>query len=51
MEDEALESCDAQVTNDENEFTDYENGVKAVTPAGADFLVCYSTAEGRRDYY
>ena len=27
---------------------DYEDGVKTVTPAGADFLVCYATAEGRR---
>ena len=30
--------------NDEN---DHEDGVATVTPAGADFLVCYGTAEGR----
>ena len=38
-------------STDEDEFVDYEDGVKTVTPAGADFLVCYSTAEGRVDEY
>ena len=35
-------------TNDED---DYEDGVETVTPAGADFLVCYGTAEGRLNDY
>ena len=62
MEEEATIHCDTDTnfnvagdqdkkdsTNDED---DYEDGVETVTPAGADFLVCYGTAEGwLNDYF
>ena len=61
MEEEAAIKCDTNTNftlredQDKNDSTnnedDYEDGVATVTPAGADFLVCYGTAEGRLNNY
>ena len=42
---------DQHKNNSINDEDDHEDGAATVTPAGADFLVCYGTAEGRLNDY